>query len=112
MAPINVRVAGVSFSGRPDNTRRILNDKRRLFVQCRLIHEPNNKWDSQAVSVVTRIGGLDMGYLARGALPFDARLVDGQFARLELGRCKSGVGVYARCALFPGGGELGVLGNY
>ena len=63
---------------------------------------------SQAVSVVTRIGGLDMGYLARGALPFDARLVDGQFARLELGRCKSGVGVYARCALFPGG-ELGVF---
>ena len=105
MAPISIRVAGVSFSGRSDNIRKLLNDKRRLFVQCRLIHEQNNnEWDSQAVSVVTRIGGLDMGYLARGALPFDARLVDGQFARLELGQCKSGVGVYARCALFPGAG--------
>ena len=104
MAPISIRVAGVSFSGRSDNIRKLLNVKRRLFVQCRLIHEQNNEWDSQAVSVVTRIGGLDMGYLARGALPFDARFVDGQFARLGLGQCKSGVGVYARCALVPGAG--------
>jgi len=104
MAPISIKVAGVSFSGRSDNIRKLLNDKSRLFVQCRLIHEQNNEWDSQAVSVMTRIGGLEMGYLARGALPFDERLVDGQFARLELGRCKSGVGVYARCALVPGAG--------
>ena len=104
MAPISVRVAGVSFSGRSDNIRKLLNDKRRLFIQCRLTHEQNNEYDDQAVSVVTRIGGLDMGYLARGALPFDAKVVDGQFARLELGRCKSGVGVYARCVLFQGAG--------
>ena len=104
MAPISIRVAGVSFSGRSDNIRKLLADKTRLFLQCRLVHEPNNEYDNQAVSVVTRIGGVDMGYLACGALPFDAKIVDGQFARLELGQCKSGVGVYARCALFPGAG--------
>ena len=91
MAPISIRVAGVSFSGRSDNIRKLLNDKRRLFVQCRLIHEQNNERDSQAVSVVTRIGDFDMSYLARGALPFDAKFVNGQIVRLELGQCKSGV---------------------
>ena len=100
MGPISIRVAGVSFSGRSDRIRKLLDDKRCIFVQCRLIHEPNNEYDSQAVSVVTRIGGLDMGYLACGTLPFDAKFVDGKFARLELGLCKSGVGVYGRCLAY------------
>ena len=42
-------------------------------------------------------GGCEVGFLARGSLPPGrARQIDGDFARLEVGLCKAGAGVYGR----------------
>ena len=39
----------------------------------------------------------ERGLLARGSLPpGQASLIDGHFARLEVGQCKAGAGVFAR----------------
>ena len=94
------RVAGVSFGKRAASIQTLLAGRNRRYVQCRLSHHPSNPHDSEAVAVVSREGGCDIGFLARGSLPPGrARQVDGDFARVEIGRCKAGVGVYARVFL-------------
>ena len=94
------RVAGVSFGKRAASIQTLLAGRNRRYVQCRLSHHPSNPYDSEAVAVVSREGGCDIGFLARGSLPPGrARQVDGDFARVEIGRCKAGVGVYARVFL-------------
>lgn len=94
------RVAGTTFGDRAANLRALLAGRPRRYVQCRLCHHAQNPHDNQAVAVVSREGGREVGYIARGSLPpGHARLVDGDLARLEIGRCNTGAGVYARVLL-------------
>ena len=96
------RVAGTTYGDRAAHIRALLGSRNRRFVQCRLAHQPHNKHDKDAVAVITREGGRDIGFLARGSLPpGQASLADGLFARLEIGHCKAGAGVYARVLIVP-----------
>ena len=96
------RVAGTTYGDRAAHIHTLLGRRDRRFVQCRLAHQPNNQHDEDAVSVIAREGGCDIGFLARGSLPRgQASLVDGRFARLEIGRCTTGAFVYARVLIAP-----------
>ena len=92
------RVAGVAFGERAANIKALLGARQRRFVQCQLTRCPLNTFDSEAVRVTAREGGRDIGFVARGSLP-SACLVDGEYARLEIGACEAGAGVYARVRL-------------
>ena len=61
---------------------------------------PTNPLPTEAVAVTAREGGRDIVLFARESLS-SARLVDGDYARLEIGACEAGVGVgvYARVRL-------------
>lgn len=93
------RVAGVTFGERTANIKALLVDRKRRFIQCQLTHCPLNPYDSEAVSVTAREGGRDIGFVARGSLSSAAHLVDGDYARLEIGACEPGGLVYARVRL-------------
>ena len=91
------RVAGTTYGGRAANIKALLANRTRRYVQCRLSHQPHNAHDSEAVAVIAREGECEVGFLARGSLPSGrARQIDGDFARLEVGLCKTGAGVYGR----------------
>ena len=91
------RVAGTTYGNRAAHIRSLLGNRPRRFVQCRLSHQPSNEHDAEAVAVIAREGGCEVGFLARGSLtPGRARQIDGDLARLEVGLCKAGAGVYGR----------------
>lgn len=84
---LNIRVAGVSFDGRQALIARLVTSD-----PCRIVPEPDNKFDPNALAVHVASGGevLHIGYIPKEFAARIAPLLDGESLMVKIAELTGG----------------------